>query len=281
MPNHNQTTDKSVDKKTKQHHPQPPASKATLESSPAAEFSEFSAMVADQSDVQAQSAVLRDARIPLLQRQMMAGQMGDMHGNLYIQRVIVSTKQAGKSVSPLFAETTVQRQEEGDHSFDTRHNVPLVPQLTNMSCWAAGAAMLVAWRHNVTVDQEEIAHRVGYWAQYQHAGLDAEDTAMFAAWGLTPEPIQSYTASAFADLLEQYGPLWVAAKTAPGVHVVVVTGISGDGTADGTTLFINDPWPVGAGSQYWVTYRDFELAQGNLARAEMQTEAKPYYIAHN
>lgn len=37
---------------------------------------------------QAQTAGLNDARIPLLQRQMMAGQVGNMHGNLHLQRVL-------------------------------------------------------------------------------------------------------------------------------------------------------------------------------------------------
>ena len=63
-------------------------------------------------------------------------------------------------------------------------------------------------------------------------------------WGLDPEPAHSYTVEGFYGLLDRYGPLWVAAAV-PGPHIRVVTGIEGDGTPDGTTLYINDPWEAG------------------------------------
>ncbi len=105
-------------------------------------------------------------------------------------------------------------------------------------------------------------------------------------WGLVPEPPQSYTVEAFADLLRNYGPLWVATAE-PGAHVRVITGIQGDGTADGTTLYINDPWeqgmdtfqPNNRGAQYSETYRQFIQKQAALANRETAIEA-PIYIAH-
>jgi hypothetical protein len=154
-------------------------------------------------------------------------------------------------------------------------DVPLVPQQTGMSCWAAGAAMLVAWRDRMSVDPSEIARAAGAWAQYQN-GLAPEDTSIFPVWGMVPEPAQTYTIPAFANLLQQYGPLWVA-NAVPGPHIRVVTGINGDGTPDGTIVHINDPWERGmaafrmpnAGAQYTETYRQFEATQAALARQEM------------
>jgi hypothetical protein len=170
-----------------------------------------------------------------------------------------------------------------NESFDVRYDVQLVPQLTGMSCWAAGAAMLVGWRDNISIDPSEIAAAIGYWQQYK-GGLDKEDTTMFKAWGLTPEPVQTYTVAGFRRLLEQYGPLWVASAE-PGPHIRVVTGISGDGSPDGTNVYINDPWEKGMatfkmpnkGSQYPETYTAFERKQRALA---IEESAGGIYVAH-
>jgi Papain-like cysteine protease AvrRpt2 len=166
-----------------------------------------------------------------------------------------------------------------------QYDVPLVPQMTNMSCWAAGAAMLVGWKDKVSIDPSEIANAIGYWKQYQN-GLAPSDTSMFNYWGLIPEPPQSYTVEGFANLLQRYGPLWVASAE-PGPHIRVVTGMTGDGTPDGTTLFINDPWQTGmkvfslpnSGSQYSETYNQFVQKQDTLAISELSTP-NAIYVAH-
>ena len=55
---------------------------------------------------------------------------------------------------------------------DVTYDVQLIPQETAMSCWAAGAAMLVGWRDRVSINPADIAARIGYGAQYEVAGLD-------------------------------------------------------------------------------------------------------------
>ncbi|MEO7965417.1 MAG: papain-like cysteine protease family protein, partial [Gemmatimonadaceae bacterium] len=174
------------------------------------------------------------------------------------------------------------------HAFGTainiRHTVQLVPQATGMSCWAASAAMVVGFRDKVSIDPSEIARATGYWAQYA-AGLNAEDTGMFKVWRLAPEAAQSYTVQSFADLLRRHGPLWVASAE-PGPHVRVVTGMVGDGTPTGTTVYINDPWEIGmgafrlpnAGSQYTETFQRFVDKQETLGRQESASQG--IYIAH-
>ncbi|WP_431689114.1 papain-like cysteine protease family protein [Hahella sp. NBU794] len=172
-----------------------------------------------------------------------------------------------------------------NQSFDVRYNVQLVPQQTGFSCWAAGFAMIVGWREQMSIDPSEIARAVGYWSQYQN-GLHPEDLRVMNVWGFTPEAPQSYMIEAFVDLLRNYGPLWIATAE-PGPHIRVVTGIHGDGTPDGTILHINDPWeqgmssfrPSNRGSQYTETYRQFEQKQATLAGQEMSYKA-PIYIAH-
>jgi hypothetical protein len=155
---------------------------------------------------------------------------------------------------------------------DVRYDVQLVPQPTDMSCWAAGAAMIVGWRDRKSIDAKAIAAKTQYWDQYEN-GLYGADTVMFEAWGLVREAPQSFSVQDFAQLLEQYGPLWVAAAV-PSAHIRVVTGMAGDGTADGTSVYISDPWQLGMthfvpqnhGSEYVLSYRDFEAQQELLAR---------------
>ncbi|MBC7234271.1 MAG: hypothetical protein H5T69_00400 [Chloroflexi bacterium] len=169
--------------------------------------------------------------------------------------------------------------EEGASSLYVHYNVPLIPQTSNMSCWAASAAMLVSWRDSISISDQIIASGIGYWSEYLH-GLDPEDIFVFASWGLVEEEPQTFTIQAFADLLDQYGPLWTAGDTGAGAHVRVVTGISGDGTPDGTFLSINDPAPVGRGSEVIESYAQFLGIQERLATQELPRYSRPLYVAH-
>jgi N-acetylmuramoyl-L-alanine amidase len=142
--------------------------------------------------------------------------------------------------------------------FDIWHEVPLVPQLTGMSCWAAAAAMIVGWRDCVDIEPEEVARGSGRWQAYRD-GLEPEDVdALASAWGLSIEIPQSYTVAGLRSLLERCGPLWVG-EASGGLHVVVVSGLYGDGTVDGSFVRVLDPWPEGRGERYTVTFR--ELAE--------------------
>jgi hypothetical protein len=123
-----------------------------------------------------------------------------------------------------------------------------------MSCWAAAAAMLVGWRDCVDVDPEEVAHGAGRWEAYRD-GLEPEDVAVLArAWDLVAEPPRDYGVAELRRLLEENGPLWVG-EASPGLHVVVVAGMYGDGTPEGTSVRIADPWPEGRGERYAVVFR--------------------------
>jgi hypothetical protein len=170
-------------------------------------------------------------------------------------------------------------------SFDVRYEVPLVPQQAGMSCWAAAAAMVVAWRDGVAVDPSELAAGSGRWREYQ-AGLQNDDSRFFEVWGLATEPAQSFSVAGFRELLERYGPLWVASADA-GPHVRVVAGMSGDGGRDSTTLTILDPWEPemeqfrlpNAGGRATETYSQFVVKQESFARA---TADRPsgVFVAH-
>jgi Papain-like cysteine protease AvrRpt2 len=139
---------------------------------------------------------------------------------------------------------------------DVWHEVPLVPQLTGMSCWAAAAAMVIGWRDRSALDAVQIARSTGKWEAYQH-GLEPADVPTLAReWGLSTVAAGRHSVRDFARLLEDNGPLWVG-EASPGLHSVVVSGMSGDNTLDGTIVHIADPWPAGRGERYHVTFRQF------------------------
>ena len=168
---------------------------------------------------------------------------------------------------------------------DVQYDVPLLGQQTGMSCWAASAAMVVAFRDQVSVDPLEIAMAGnptpasqvgGYWEKYAD-GIDfstATTDKLFSVWGLTSEPAQSLTIDGLRDMLLQYGPLWTGVANGVGAHVRVITGIVGDGTPEGTAVLINDPWDIGkeefelpnSGSQYPELFTEFVAKQEVLAR---------------
>lgn len=173
------------------------------------------------------------------------------------------------------------------HAVDTvdiLFDVEMVPQTTGMSCWAAAAAMVVGWRDQVVLEPSEIAGGIGYWSQYATGGLPPADTTMFNHWGLTPERPREYTVQDVATMLWEYGPLWVASAEL-GPHIRVVRGMHGDGTPQGTVLYINDPWQRGMtrfftpnlGSTYVETFAEFIQFQRRLMTQE---GSRGFYVAH-
>jgi hypothetical protein len=133
--------------------------------------------------------------------------------------------------------------------FDVWNEVPMVPQLTGMSCWAAAAAMIVGWRDRVVVSPEEVASGSGRWGAYEDGLLPADVDTLARTWGLSVEPARDWNVESLRERLEEVGPLWLG-EASPGLHSIVVTGIYGDGSPDRTFVRINDPWPVGRGERY-------------------------------
>jgi len=146
----------------------------------------------------------------------------------------------------------------GAQRFDIWHEVPLVQQLTGMSCWAAAAAMLIGWRDCIDIDAEQVTAGSGRWEAYREGLMPEDVPALAEAWDLVMEPPRRHSAWSLQDLLSRKGPLWVG-EASPGLHVVVVAGMRGDGSAEGTKVHIADPWPVGKGERYTLTFA--QLAQ--------------------
>ena len=142
-------------------------------------------------------------------------------------------------------------------NFDIWHQVPLVPQLTGMSCWAAAAAMLVGWRECIHTRPDEIARGSGFWEAYRD-GLDPDSIGSLSqTWQLHPVNHFDISVANLRHVLSNNGPLWVG-EASPGLHSIVITGIYGDGSEENSFVRINDPWPIGGGERYSKSVKEFK-----------------------
>jgi len=155
---------------------------------------------------------------------------------------------------PVRGTTRTESQQQFQQHFDVWNEVPLVPQLTGMSCWAAAAAMIVGWRDRLAVRPDEVATGSGRWGAYEEGLLPTDVESLAATFHLELEPPRAWDVETLRRRLEEVGPLWLG-EASPGLHSIVVTGIFGDGSDDGTFVRINDPWPVGRGERYLLTFR--------------------------
>jgi len=130
------------------------------------------------------------------------------------------------------------------------YNVWLVPQKKQWACWFAAGMMVRFWKRNLqqmSVSSELLPSEIPQ-ALVRHmadTGLSYVATKQYAIrMGLKWASRRNVTLapSFIHELLKQHGPLWTGGLR----HVVVITGIS----QDGSKLFINDPAPVNRGSKY-------------------------------
>jgi hypothetical protein len=136
--------------------------------------------------------------------------------------------------------------------------IRLVPQPTNVTCWAASTSMLTG----MTVDQV-VAKAKAAGVKCDNGLLNDSDQTDFANTSLFARTFQltmlapmSWLPSALAQVLNVHGPLmmdtlwspqdYVSKAGSPG-HMRVIAGMRGDGTAEGTTILLYDPWPPNVG----------------------------------
>jgi hypothetical protein len=129
------------------------------------------------------------------------------------------------------------------------HSVGLVGQPTDTSCWATSIAMLVNETPQAVVDRVHLKIDGSYgWDQIEPAATEWGLTVLYPACGM-PDLLASW--------LEHHGPLWIVEIGAP-YHAVVVGGIEGDGSEDGTHVTVYNPWPPNHGEIQHPTFREFE-----------------------
>jgi peptidoglycan hydrolase-like protein with peptidoglycan-binding domain len=148
----------------------------------------------------------------------------------------------------------------GLEQFKEEVQTNLVPQPTDMTCWAASTAMLLGLPNPVP-GVEGIADDTGIWN-------DSARTDQYArAYNLTKVSGQSWMPAALASMMRDHGRLmmdvlWneedyisgnVSTGSSPS-HFVVMAGIRGTSRPTETTVRIYDPLPVRTGSIYSRNY---------------------------
>ena len=145
------------------------------------------------------------------------------------------------------------------------HNVQLIPQHTPSTCWSAALAMLLGRQASMSPGNARTAAGGGL---FNDSSLSKpENTKKFAdTYGLKLLHAQSWMPDGLANMVRTSGPLmmnllWNAPKYQAGLaspgHMLIIAGIRGDGSPEGTTLRIYDPLPVSRGSKYSLTYGPF------------------------
>lgn len=123
-----------------------------------------------------------------------------------------------------------------------------IKQKSNLVCWAASGAMMLAWRSRQSMTVETALDSLGGGWRALHDSNTPLSLAQLQGFtnavGLVEEGPANYTPEGLARLLDAHGPLWVVSDD--GIegnmisHIRIVTGIRGDGTADGTTVILAD-----------------------------------------
>jgi GH24 family phage-related lysozyme (muramidase) len=116
-----------------------------------------------------------------------------------------------------------------------------------MTCWATVITMMWSWRRQASASVADVLANAGQeWVDRYNRG-DVLDPALakslYDALGLATIESFNPTIESWESLLRQYGPLYVDVGygTSTTTHALIVTGISGDGTAAGTTIRYVDP----------------------------------------
>lgn len=130
-----------------------------------------------------------------------------------------------------------------------------IKQPTGMSCWATCWAMIYGWKRQVSVSPRDAVVPLGErWVKLYDSdkGLPIHENVPFAiATRLTPEPLMSLTLEGWALLLRDHGLLWFVfgwevaglngKPNRKGRHALVLEGIVGDGTNEGSKVRYTDP----------------------------------------
>ena len=161
-------------------------------------------------------------------------------------------------------------------------SVQYQPQSSTMSCWAASAAMVVGWRDQMSIPDNEIAAMIPIIDAYRNGLWPRQRQVLADVWNLVAEPPASYTIEAWRDMLQSYGPMYIdmTASGTVGGHVRVLVGMESGGAADGsdTTMYMYDPSP-GTQGKIKLTFSEFLVMYE--ARTDNSGGHLEYQILHS
>jgi hypothetical protein len=146
------------------------------------------------------------------------------------------------------------------------NTVQLIPQDKSNACWLASSSMMETWKtgtlHSLSDTLNVLdASGTDFSTIYNNdQGLSfANDAVITQTLGLTQLPPASYTIEYLTSILD-ISPIMAVimySSSSNIAHMIVITGITGDGTPQSTSLQINDPLPLNAGHTYTIAFNDF------------------------
>ena len=155
-----------------------------------------------------------------------------------------------------------------------RGTVLTIQQPSGMACWATVATMMASQHDGTAYTVADIPRVIGRAGSRfvtiftNDTGLGSADKGPFlTAMGLIAEPPQSLSPQGIAGMLNGVGPIWITTDggSLNTIHARIILRISGDGTADGTSLEIIDP---ADGAIHLETYAVFGSRFENVARRD-------------
>ncbi len=125
-----------------------------------------------------------------------------------------------------------------NQSWSVVYQVPGMSQPTPYSCWATSFAMLINYAQGTNLTPKDVGDKVG--RDIEHGDDNATDRQVADAFGLNVDGCTCMDIDGWGTMLTNHGPLYIGING--NTHAVLVTGMTSDGTPEGTTFFINDPW---------------------------------------
>ena len=122
--------------------------------------------------------------------------------------------------------------------------VDVVYQVAGMSqpaahaCWATSFAVVINYRDGSNLTPADVSNAVGVDINAVESWSDVTNAA--SHFNLQESASACMDVPGWAQLLAANGPLWICVQN--GSHAVVLNGVHGDGTPEGTTFYITDPW---------------------------------------
>jgi ABC-type bacteriocin/lantibiotic exporter with double-glycine peptidase domain len=131
--------------------------------------------------------------------------------------------------------------------------VNLVPQKHDTTCWAASLAMVVNARDGSSLSDDDIVAKTN---SDNNGKTWSEAIPMAQQLNLVQVAPADWMPEGWAQILNQHGPIWTP-EPGNAYHIVVVGGIQGDGTPEGSSVLVYNPWPPNSGAVETPTFTSF------------------------
>lgn len=154
----------------------------------------------------------------------------------------------------------------------------IIRQPSAMTCWAAVMTMMISWKRRQSITILTAMQSLGStYVQMFNAGQGLNSTTaaqLYRDAGLTTIISFNPTIEGWENLLRTYGLLYVDIGFAGtgNTHAIIITGISGNGTASGTNITYIDP---DSGTSVTITFERFLINYEAVGAVNW-----PYTIVH-